>query len=551
MEQIAQAIERDASEKETNEFRQFIAQRLLFDRHEEIWADRMPSSVLSAADAARQSLEQAGVRVVAVEAIERYADIESKLRDAVVQSKPANSQSITDRLDAVLTHRLWGSVLFFALMLVMFQAVFSWSAPFMDLIETAVGTLGGWLGSLIPAGAINSLIVDGIIGGVGGVLVFLPQIFALFLFISVLEDCGYMSRAAYLMDKLMSRVGLSGKSFIPLLSSFACAIPGVMATRTIENPRDRLITMLIAPLMSCSARLPVYTLFIAAFIPQRQLLGPLVTMQGVTMFAMYFLGAAAAVGVAWILRKTLLRGETPSFVMELPPYKWPSLVNVLQRMLERGWAFVRRAGTLILAVSIVIWGLTYFPRSSAVEQRVRDGFADQITAVEQQLERTPADAVLESQLQNLHEECEMAVSAAHLRHSYLGSIGRVVEPAVRPLGWDWRIACGAIASFPAREVIVGTLGVIFSVGDEADEKTLSEQLTAARWEGTDRPLLTVPAALSVMVFFALCAQCMATLAVIRRETNSWRWPIFTFVYMTVLAYVGALLVYQVGTWCSS
>ena len=539
IDEIAQSIE-DHGEPHQQRFSRFFAQRLLFDRSREIWSGRMAQPILDCVNACAARLEQNNIRIVSLESLTRYSAIENQLQGLIQQPAQPGQETVSDRIDRVLTHRLWGSGIFFLLMLFVFQAIFSWSGPFMDLTDWIFGALGQAVGSWIPAGALNSLVVDGIIGGVGGVLVFLPQIFALFFFIAILEDCGYMARAAYLMDKLMSRVGLSGKSFIPLLSSFACAIPGVMAARTIENPRDRLITILIAPLMSCSARLPVYTLFIAAFIPDNPLLGRLVTLQGMTMFAMYFVGAAAAVLVAWLLRRTLLRGQTPSFVMELPAYKWPSIANVVRRMLERGWAFIARAGTLILTVSIVIWALTYFPRDAQLESDVRGDYATRIADLER-------ENVAEVEIEQLRAECDQAVAAAHLRTSYLGQFGRIVEPVVKPLGWDWRIACGAIASFPAREVVVGTLGVIFSVGDEAENSTLSEKLRQARWEGSDRPLFTVPTALSIMVFFALCAQCAATLVTIKRETNSWRWPAFTFIYMTLLAYGGAFLVYQLGS----
>jgi ferrous iron transport protein B len=356
--------------------------------------------------------------------------------------------------------------------------------------------------------------------GVGGVLAFLPQIFILFLFIGVLEDCGYMARAAYLTDRLLSRIGLSGKSFIPLLASFACAVPGIMATRTIEDRRDRLVTILVAPLMSCSARVPVYTLLIAAFVPQVTWLSGWIGLQGVTMLAMYLLGIGTAVVVSLVLKKTLLRGQTPPFVLELPSYKMPSLRNVVLRMLERGWAFIQQAGTLILAVSILIWAAAYFPQAPE---------ADSETAAE-------GDAA---------QARERA--AANMEQSYLGQAGKVIAPLVRPLGWDWRIGCAVIASFPAREVVVGSLGVVYRLGKrDVHSETLQETLREATWPESGEPVFNVPVALSIMVFYSLCAQCVATLAVIRRETNSWRWPAFTFAYMTTLAYVGALLTYQVG-----
>jgi ferrous iron transport protein B len=375
-----------------------------------------------------------------------------------------------------------------------------------------------------------------------------------------------MARAAYLMDKLMVRVGLSGKSFIPLLSSFACAIPGIMATRVIENRRDRLVTILIAPLMSCSARLPVYVLLINAFIPKSYLWG-FISLQGLVMFAMYSLGAVTGIGVAWLLKKTILRGPTPPFVLELPTYKWPGVWIVIHRMLEQGWAFVYRAGTLILAVSIVIWALAYFPHNPAIQDPALLASEAQLKADIEGIEHdidayrsAPASDKAASLVKYAEgplkeKEAELnkvqnVLGGVYLEDSYLGRMGKTIEPAVKPLGWDWKLGAAAIASFPAREVIVATLGTIYSLGEGQDEESepLREQLQAAKWAGTDRPVYTVPVALSVMVFFALCAQCASTLAIMKRETGSYWWPVFTFFYMTVLAYVGALITYQVGTW---
>jgi ferrous iron transport protein B len=381
-------------------------------------------------------------------------------------------------------------------------------------------------------GPLRSLLADGVVKGVGSVLVFLPQILILFGFIAVLEDCGYMSRAAFLMDKLMARCGLSGKSFIPLLSSVACAVPGIMAARVIENRRDRFATILVAPLMSCSARLPVYLLLIGAFLSPAR--GFAWWVPGVTLFAMYAIGLVVAPLVALGLKRTLLRGETPVFVMEMPLYKWPSLRGVVQRMTGAGWMFLRRAGTLILATMILVWALLYFPDTDAQGQ----SYDSRLAALK---EANTAEA--EAQSNDLQRQWRS--------QSILGTVGRAIEPAVRPLGWDWRIGMAALASFPAREVMVGTLGIIFNQGEvdpakirEAGLSGETELSQALRQEA----VFSVPTALSVMVFFALCCQCASTLVVIRRETRSRRWPIFTFVYMTVLAYIGAFVVYQVGSW---
>jgi ferrous iron transport protein B len=377
-------------------------------------------------------------------------------------------------------------------------------------------------------------LADGVVEGIGGVATFLPQILILFGFIAILEDCGYMARAAFLMDKLMARCGLSGKSFIPLLSSVACAVPGIMATRVIENRRDRLATILVAPLMSCAARLPIYVLLIGAFLT----VGRPWWMPGVVMFGLYAIGLILAPLIALLLKRTLLRGETPVFVLEMPTYKWPSIRTVVRRMTDAALIFVRRAGTIILASSVLIWALLYVPWWDSTGARYE--------------ERIAAAA-------NNDEESK-AIEAEWRRNSLLGRFGRMIEPAVRPLGWDWRIGVAALASFPAREVVVGTLGIIYRQGkveadeirdaswEEIGETGLGHALQSARWDDDpNRPVYTVPTVLSLLVFFALCCQCASTLAVIKRETHSWRWPIVTFSYMTFLAYVAALVVYQVGS----
>ena len=524
----------------------FLVERLLLD------GDGYLERTLFNGDAAteiahlqksRDSLAAAGMPVPAVEAIARY-DWVARTLDGIVRRPDIHARTTSDRIDAVLTHKLVGTLIFIALMALLFSSIFVWAAPLMGLVDVGVGRVGELVEANMKDGALRSLIVDGVIGGMGAVVIFLPQILILFFFIAILEDCGYMARAAFLMDRLMAGVGLSGKSFIPLLSSFACAIPGIMATRTIENRRDRLATILIAPLMSCSARLPVYVILIAAFVPAQRYLGGLVGLQGLTLLTMYTIGIVVAIGVAWILKRTLLRGQTPPFVLELPSYKWPSLRNVAYRMAERGWAFLARAGTIIFAVTIVVWALLYYPRS---DEKV----AAAIQAQRAQLQATGATAAELAAFDD-EEHLQRLGDSLHQQFSFLGRVGQWIEPVVRPLGWDWRIGTAAIASFPAREVVMGVLGVIYQlgpevdVGEESDQSRLGDQLRAARWDNTGEPVYNLPVALSIMVFFALCAQCAATLAVIRRETNSWRWPAFTFVYMTVLAYVGALVTYQVG-----
>jgi ferrous iron transport protein B len=521
----------------------FLIERLLLDNDgylESELLNGLASEGTAKLEAARQSLAAAGYPAPAVEAIARYEWIASTL-DGITRRPDQHATTTSDRIDAVLTHKLWGTLIFIATMAMLFSSIFILAMPLMDAIDGAVGSLAEAVEGRMTEGALRSLVVDGVIGGVGAVVIFLPQILILFLFIAILEDCGYMARAAFLMDRLMAGVGLSGKSFIPLLSSFACAVPGIMATRVIENRRDRLTTILIAPLMSCSARLPVYVILIGAFVPAHRYLGGLVGLQGLVLLAMYSIGVFVAIGVAWLLKKSLLRGATPPFVLELPSYKLPSIRTVVWRMAERGWAFLARAGTVIFAVTIVIWALTYYPRS-------KDRVAAEIASRQAALADDPA-ALAEF---NRPEHIERLTASLYQRDSFLGRAGQWIEPVVRPLGWDWRIGAAAIASFPAREVVMGVLGVIYElgpdvdVGDEEGQQSLQGKLRAARWDDTGEPVYNLPVALSIMVFFALCAQCAATLAVIRRETNSWRWPVFTFVYMTALAYVGALLTYQIG-----
>ncbi|MEZ4655698.1 MAG: ferrous iron transport protein B [Candidatus Eisenbacteria bacterium] len=414
-----------------------------------------------------------------------------------------------------------------ALVIVMgavFQSIFSAATPAMDLIDRGTGALGTLASGALGDGALGSLVVDGVIGGVGSVVIFLPQILILFFLIALLEESGYLARAAFLMDRIFARVGLSGRSFIPLLSSFACAVPGVMASRVIEDRKTRMATILLAPLMSCSARLPVYTVLIAAVVPSVMVLG-LVDTQALAMLAMYLLGITLAWPLGWIFRRTLFRGKSSAFLIELPPYRVPQWNSVLRTVLERGWAFLVRAGTVIFAISIVVWALNYFPHPTEIHDRY-DGLRNQTT---------DASALT---------ELDAREAAEYQHQSFLGKAGKLIEPLVRPLGWDWRIGSAAIASFPAREVVISTLGVIFSVGDSENEDTLRRSIVNARREDGSR-LFDLATALSLMVFFALCAQCAATLAVIRREANSWRWPAFVFGYMSVLAYLGALCTYQV------
>jgi ferrous iron transport protein B len=467
-------------------------------------------------DAAREALRAAGLRPERLESEVRYAWIGGVLSRAVTRA-PNRGRTLTSRLDAVALHPVWGWVVFLALMALVFQGVFSVAPPLGDAIEGAVNAVGGLVGGLLPEGDLRSLVVDGVIAGVGSVLVFLPQIALLFLFLGLLEDSGYMARAAFLMDRVMRRVGLHGKSFIPMLSGYACAVPGIMATRTVEHEQDRLATIMVVPLMSCSARLPVYTLLIGAFVPATAVLGGVLTLQGLTMLGMYLLGTVTALGAAALFKRTLLRGPVRPMILELPPYRRPSVRSLAVSVAGRARLFVQRAGTVILALSVVLWAMATYPKTAPAP-----GLAPEAQA-ELQLER-----------------------------SVLGRIGHAIEPAVRPLGYDWKIGVSIAASFAAREVFVSTMGTIYGAGDpEADDAAgLRDRLRAERNPRTGRPAYTPLVAVGLMVFYVYALMCMSTVAVTVRETGGgargWRWAALQFGYMLALAWVAAFLVYQGG-----
>ena len=466
----------------------------------------------------------------------RYNFISDVYQESV-KPKQTEERNFSEKIDRVLTHKFFGLVILIAILLLVFQAIFSWATLPMDLLEAGFGALGDFVRTNMPEGLLTDLIVDGVIAGVGGIMVFLPQILLLFLFISILEDTGYMARAAFLLDKLMSKVGLHGKAFLPLMSSFACAIPGIMATRTIESPKDRLATIMIAPFMSCSARLPVYALMIATFFAGQTVFG-IISVGAVLMLAMYSLGIITAIIVAFILKKTILKSPPPPFVMELPPYRLPNVRSVLQNMLNNGWQFTKRAGTVILAISIILWALTAFPRSAE-----QSAVGNQQSAVSgEQTNAATDEAALEAEKKTAEES-----EGARLRNSYAGQLGHVIEPVIRPLGFDWKIGVALIASFAAREVLVSTLSIIYNTGKDADaqsEGLMQAIRDAKRDDGTK--VWTPLTAVTLMVFFVLAMQCMSTVAVVRRETNSWKWTIFMVVYMTGLAYAAAFLTFQGG-----
>ena len=525
-----------------------------------IWAERAPAFHQAVLDG-RTELEEKKAPYRHAEMMGRYGWLSPLTSEVVVRHKSPSERTRSDKLDAVLTHRFAGPAIFVLVLALIFQAVFTWAVPLMDGLEAAVAGLGDLTRAVLPSGMVEDLLVEGVITGVGNVLVFLPQILLLFFFLGLMEDTGYMARTAFIMDRLMRRMGLSGGSVVPLLSSYACAIPGIMAARTLGNERDRLITIMVAPLMSCSARLPVYTLFIAAFIPSGALLG-FFGYQGLAMLSLYLLGTVMAFVAAWVLKRFVFKGDASMFVMELPPYRMPRMRQVLWRMVDRAKAFVVRAGKIIFGLSIVLWFLASYPKAApdpALEAE-RQAAEAQYQATLDSLSATGADVsageivaegpqnavtaeasdVRDLRLQAVADE----EAGRQIRQSFIGRIGHVIEPVMRPLGFDWKISAGLVAAFAAREVIVSTLATIYSTGQ--DEGILLRDALKADAYPDGSPVYTPLVAVSLLVFFVFALQCMSTLAIARRETNSWKWPAVMWLYMFALAYAFSLLVYQGG-----
>lgn len=525
----------------SNDLTQAEALRVLFDR-DSVFACGVSDKacIKKLLDAAHSEIRESGLNPGSAEAVIHYRHLESLL-DGVVEASGPIARS-HDSIDALLLNRVWGTLIFLGVMYVVFQSLYSWAGPLMDLIDAGTSAMQDFVRPLLSTTpALQSLLCDGIIAGVGGVLIFLPQILILFFFIALLEDTGYMARAAFLVDKLFSWCGLNGRSFVPLLSSYACAIPGVMATRTLSDPKARLTTILMAPFMSCSARLPVYILLIGTFI--EPLYGPLVA--GAVLFAMHFVGLALALPLAWVLTRFFLKIKTQPFILEMPDYRVPTLRNISHRMWERGREFVLRAGTVILAFSILIWALLYFPRSPDVKEKTSQVFLSELAA-------SHSAGEIQSALENPDSDISSAlthrIDSAYIEQSYLGRFGKAVQPIFDPAGFDWKITVGVLSSFPAREVIIATMGIIYNLGADVDEGSddLRSVLQNEKWTSGPRmgePVYTMPVVLGIMVFFALCMQCGATVAIIARELN-WRWAAFSFFGMTTLAWVTAVLIYQ-------
>ena len=462
----------------------------------------------------------------AEEIVQRFGRIKHVMQQTVVETDPLQKTLFTEKLDDILLHRTWGYLILIAVLFILFQSIFFVAQFPMDAIEWSFGQLAGWLTSVMPHGWFSDLFINGIVAGLSGIMLFVPQIMILFGLITLLEDTGYMARISFLTDKLMRKVGLNGKSVMPMISGFACAVPAIMSARNIENKKERLLTIMITPLMSCSARLPVYTILIALVIPSKLYFGFL-SLQGLVMMALYLLGTVLALIVAWVMKWFIKSTERSFFILELPVYRGPRWKNVVVTMIEKAKIFVFQAGKVIMVISLLLWGLsTYGP------QKKMHGVSLKYDAM---LQANPAQA----------KEIEKQRRTALLQNSFAGTLGKAIEPAIRPLGYDWKIGIALITSFAAREVFVGTMATLYSVGDDDDSNssTLRQKMRAAVREDGSK-VYTLATGLSLLIFYVIAMQCMSTLAIVKRETRSWKWPIIQFSYMTVLAYLMSLLVYQ-------
>ncbi|RDK88385.1 ferrous iron transport protein B [Marinirhabdus gelatinilytica] len=456
------------------------------------------------------------------ETIARYQFINGVLKETLTVDT-ANAKDFRSRLDRILTHKFWGYVIFFSILLLIFQVIFDWSSYPMDFIDETFANLSEWVKNTLPPGDFTNLLAEGIISGLGGIVIFIPQIAFLFLFIAILEESGYMSRVVFLMDRIMRRFGLSGKSVVPLVSGTACAIPAIMATRNIESWKERLITILVTPFTTCSARLPVYLIIIALVIPEERVLG-IFSLQGLTLMFLYLLGFGAAIFSAWLLNKFLKIRSRTFFVVEMPNYKVPMFKNVAITVVEKTKSFVLGAGKIILAISIILWVLASYGPGD---------FNEASQLVTQQNVSNPLT----------EEELETKIAAFKLEHSYIGIMGKAIEPAVQPLGYDWKIGIAIVSSFAAREVFVGTLATIYSVGSE-EEETIKNRMAAEVNPVLGTPRFNFASGISLLLFYAFAMQCMSTLAVVKKETNSWKWPMWQLFLMSAIAYVVALAAYQ-------
>ncbi len=450
----------------------------------------------------------------------RYEKIKGLVAECLKSKGKSNTASATRKIDKVFTHPIWGYLIFLAILFFMFQAIFSWSSLPMDLIENGFLVFGHWLANTLPQGILNDLLVDGVLAGLGGIVIFIPQIALLFTFIAVLEDTGYLARVSFLMDTLLKRFGLNGRSVIPLLGGAACAVPAIMSARTISNKKERLLTIFVTPLISCSARIPVYTLLIALIIPAEKQLWSF-NLQGIVMMALYLLGFFAAILTAWVMKYWVKSTERSHFIMEMPIYRSPRWKNVGITIVNKVKVFLFEAGKIIIAVSIVLWVLSSY------------GPGDKMQAVEQRYENRMDEPDIQEQ-----------IASEKLEVSYAGHIGKAIEPAIRPLGFDWKIGISIITSFAAREVFVGTMATLYSVGDEENTSSIKEKMANARHTVTGEKVYTKATGYSLLIFYAFALQCMATVAIVVKETGGWKWPLIQLIYMGALAYFSSLLVYQ-------
>lgn len=458
------------------------------------------------------------------ETINRYHDISGTLTE-VMHETEVKKETTSEKLDKILLHRIWGYVIFLGILFLIFQSVFSFAEYPMDLIDQGVAGLNEWLKSILPDSILVSLLTDGLIAGVGGVVIFIPQIAFLFAFISILEESGYMSRVVVLMDKLIRRFGMSGKSVVPLISSMACAVPAIMSARTIGSWKDRLITIMVTPLMSCSARLPIYTILIALVVPDSKILG-IFNLQGIALMGLYLLGFFSALIAGWIMKLILKSKERSYFIMELPTYKMPRWKQVGYMIIEKVKTFVFEAGKVIVAISIVLWVLASYGPGDKMQQAEKQVIATNPTKTE--------------------DELASKIAAVRLENSYAGHFGKFIEPAIAPLGYDWKIGIALITSFAAREVFVGTVSTIYSIGaDPEDVSTIKDRLRNEINANTGQPSFSVATSFSLLIFYVFAMMCMSTIATVYRETKGWKWPLIQLAYMSVLAYVAALIVYQV------
>ncbi|WP_196895635.1 ferrous iron transport protein B [Aureivirga marina] len=522
LEEISKRMDTDFFEKLKNENPKIALYTLWLLISQEFLPEKTKNEYQSLIDSYKS--EKAKIKKLQQkETIYRYQFINDILKKTYVVDK-SKASGIQAKLDRILTHKIFGYVIFFLILALIFQSIFSWSSIPMDFIDAQTTNLADFITSKLPAGAFTDLITQGVIPGIGGIVIFIPQIVILFLFVSLLEETGYMSRVVFLMDKIMRKFGMSGKSVVPLISGTACAIPAIMAARNINGWKERLITILVTPFTTCSARLPVYTIIIALIIPETEILG-IFNLQGFVLLGMYLLGFLMAIVSAYILHKIMKVKAKNFFIIEMPTYKLPLLKNIGITVIEKTKAFVWGAGKIILAISIVLWFLASNggEKFKNAEQIVKDKYAN--------------THVSEEQLQN-------DISSYQLEHSYIGQMGKAIEPVIRPLGYDWKIGIALISSFAAREVFVGTLATIYSIGNDTDdETTIKERMNAEINPDTGKKRFDFPTGMSLLVFYAFAMQCMGTLAIVKKETNSWKWPLVQLFGMGAIAYVSSFLVY--------